>query len=111
MRQELYIKGEVVGYSLLSKHITSVLGRAYIYKVPTTEEVLKIVYRGLNRTCGLTQDEFVGGFNTGTVWMSKKKGQYTLWMIYGLLRGRIREINNDPVECGMHTYAKRKCHD
>lgn len=65
----LSIKGEVVGYSLLSKHITSVLGRAYIYKVPTTEEVLKIVYRGLNRTCGLTLDEFVGGFNTGTVWM------------------------------------------
>lgn len=64
-----------------------------IYKVPTTEEVLKIVYRGLNRTCGQTLDEFVGGFNTGMVWMSKKKGQYTLWMIYGLLRGRIREIN------------------
>lgn len=64
-----------------------------IYKVPTTEEVLKIVYRGLNRTCGLTLDGFVGGFNTGTVWMSKKKGQYNRRMIYGLLRGRIREIN------------------
>lgn len=37
--------------------------------------------------------EVVSGFNSGTVWMSKKKGQYTLWMIYGLLRGRINEIN------------------
>ena len=95
MKQELYIKGEVVSYSLLTKHIEAVLGKAYIYKSPTTEEVLKIVYRGLTRTCGLTLSEFVGGFNTGTVWMSKKKGQYTLWMIYGLLQGRIREINKE----------------
>ena len=54
MKQELYIKGEVVS---------------------------------------LTLEEFVSGFNSGTVWMSKKKGKYTLWMIYGLLRGRINEIN------------------
>lgn len=93
MKQELYIKGEVVSYTLLTKHITAVLGKAYIYKVPTPEDVLRIVYRGLMRTCGLTLDEFVQGFNSGTVWMSKKKGQYTLWMIYGLLRGRINEIN------------------
>ena len=93
MKQELYIKGEVVGYSLLTKNITAVLGKAYIYRVPTSEDVLRIVYRGLLRTCGLTLDEFVSGFNSGTVWMSKKKGQYTLWMIYGLLQGRINEIN------------------
>ncbi len=93
MKQELYIKGEVVSYTLLTKNITAVLGKAYIYRVPTTEDVLKIVYRGLVRSCGLTLSEFVGGFNTGTVWMSKKKGQYTLWMIYGLLQGRINEIN------------------
>ena len=95
MKQELYIKGEVVSYSLLTKHITAVLGKAYIYKSPTTDEVLKIVYRGLTRTCGLTLGEFIGGFNTGVVWMSKKKGQYTLWMIYGLLQGRINEINKE----------------
>lgn len=93
MKQELYIKGEVVGYTLLAKNITAVLGRAYIHRVPTPEDVLRIVYRGLLRTCGLTLDEFVSGFNSGTVWMSKKKGQYTLWMIYGLLQGRINEIN------------------
>ncbi len=93
MRQELYINGEVVSYTLQTKHIESVLGKAYIYKSPTPEDVLRIVYRGLSRPCGLTLDEFVSGFNSGTVWMSKKKGQYTLWMIYGLLRGRIKEIN------------------
>lgn len=93
MKQELYINGEVVGYSLQTKHITSVLGKAYIYRVPTPEDVLRIVYRGLLRSCGLTQEEFVIGFRTGTVWMSKKKWQYTLWMIYGLLQGRINEIN------------------
>ena len=27
MKQELYIKGEVVSYTLLTKHITAVLGR------------------------------------------------------------------------------------
>ena len=32
MKQELYIKGEVVSYTLLTKHITAVLGKAYIYK-------------------------------------------------------------------------------
>lgn len=95
MKQELYIHGEVVSYSLLTKNVTLVLGKAYIYKQPVMREVLEIVYRGLTRTCGLTLDEFVQGFNTGTVWMSKKKGQYTLWMIYGLLQSRIREINKE----------------
>ena len=54
MKKELYIKGEVVSYTLLTKNITAVLGKAYIYKVPTPEDVLRIVYRGLLRTCGLT---------------------------------------------------------
>ena len=87
MKQELYVNGEVVGYTLQSRHITSVLGKAYIYRTPTPEDLLSIVYRGL------TQEEFVSGYHSGRVWMSKQKGQYTLWMIYGLLRGRIREIN------------------
>lgn len=95
MKQEVTISGEVVSYSLQTKHITTVLGKAYIYKTPTPEDVLRIVYRGLTRTCGLTQDEFVQGFSTGVVWMSKKKGQYTLGMIYRLLQGRINEINKN----------------
>ncbi len=57
--------------------------------------MLRIVYRGLENTKGLTLDEFVGGFSSGTVWMRKKKGQYTLWMIYGLLQARINEINKE----------------
>ena len=44
MKQELYIKGEVVSYTLLTKNITAVLGKAYIYRVPTPEDVLRIVY-------------------------------------------------------------------
>lgn len=83
-----------MGYSLQSRHIMSVLGKAYISKMPTPEDVLRIVYRGLTRSCGLTQEEFVSGYHSGRVWMRKQKGQYTLWMIYGLLRGRIREINS-----------------
>lgn len=47
MRQELYINGEVVGYSLLTRHITGVLGKAYIYRSPTPDDVLRIVYRVL----------------------------------------------------------------
>ena len=82
----------MISITLLAKNITAVLGKAYIYRVPTPEEVLRIVYRGLMWTCGLTLEEFVQGFSSGTVWMSKK-GKYTLWMIYGLLNGRIKEIN------------------
>ena len=95
MKQELTVNGEVVSYTLQTKHITSILGKAYIYKTPTPEDVLRIVYRGLTRTCGLTQSEFVAGFNTGLVWMSKRRGQYTLGMIYRLLQGRINEINKE----------------
>lgn len=95
MKQELYINGEVVGYTLQTNNITSVLGKAYIYKVPAPEDVLSIVYRGLQRTCSLTLEEFVSGYNSATVWMSKKKRQYTMWMIYGLLRGRINQINKE----------------
>lgn len=92
MKQELYINGEVVGYTLLTKNITGVMGKAYIYKSPTINEVLRIVFRGLDRTLGLTESEFISGF--GTVYM-RKKGQYTVWMIYGLLRGRINQINKE----------------
>ena len=95
MKQELYINGEVVGYTLLTKNITGVMGKAYIYKSPTINEVLRIVFRGLDRTLGLTESEFVQGFGTGNVYMRKKKGQYTVWIIYGLLRGRINQINSE----------------
>lgn len=95
MKQELYINGEVVGYTLLTKNITGVMGKAYIYKSPTINEVLRIVFRGLDRTLGLTESEFVSGFDTGNVYMRKKKGQYTVWMIYELLRGRINQINSE----------------
>ena len=94
MKQELYVNGEVVGYTLQTRHITSVLGKAYICRTPNPEDLLRIVYRGLTRSCGLTEEEFVSGYHSGRVWMSKQKGQYTLWMIYGLLPGRIREINS-----------------
>lgn len=93
MRQELFIKGEAVSYTLETRNVTAVLGKAYIYKVPTPQDVLRVVYRGLMSTRGLTLDEFIAGYNNGTVWMSKRKGQYTLWMLYGLLQGRIRKIN------------------
>ncbi len=98
MIQSLYIGDEVVDYSLLSKHIMAVLGRPYIYRTPTKEEVLKIVYRGLTRTCGLSETEFLGGYDTGYVSMRKRKGQYTLWMVYGLLRGRISELNKRRID-------------
>ena len=95
MKQELFIGSEVVGYSLLTKNIISVMGRPYIYGMPTKDDVLRIVYRGLTRTCGLTEMDFLGGFDTGEVRMRKRQGQYTLWMIYGLLRGRISEVNKE----------------
>lgn len=93
MKQELYIDGEAVGYSLLSKNVTRVLGDGYIYRLPSSGDVLRIVYLGLERNFGLTLDDFVSGYHSGRVIMSKRRRQYTLWMIYGLLRDRINEIN------------------
>ena len=40
MKQELYINGEVVGYTLQTNNITSVLGKAYIYKVSVLFELV-----------------------------------------------------------------------
>ena len=40
MKQELYINGEVVGYTLQTNNITSVLCKAYIYKVPVLFELV-----------------------------------------------------------------------
>lgn len=93
MKQELYIDGEAVGYSLLSKNVTRVLGDGYIYRLPSSGDVLRIVYLGLERNFGLTLDDFVSGYHSGRVIMSKRRRQYTLWMIYSLLLDRIAEIN------------------
>lgn len=93
MLQELFIDGERVRYSIQERHVVSVLGKVYIYQQPTVDDVLRIVHLGLTNQMGLRFDEFHEMYSSGRVWMSKKKGQYTLGMIYWLVVGRIREIN------------------
>lgn len=93
MKQELMIEGEKVSYSIQAKNVVSVLGKVYIYRRPTREGVLRIVWMGLTSQKGLSFDEFRKMYVLGLVRMSKKRGQYTLGMVYWLIMGRVREIN------------------
>ena len=93
MKQELMIEGEKVSYSIQAKNVVSVLGRVYIYRKPTIDDVLKIVWLGLTNQKGLSFDEFRKLHALGLVRMSKRRGQYTLGMVYWLVMGRVREIN------------------
>lgn len=87
------IEGEKVSYSIQAKNVVSVLGRVYIYRKPTIDDVLKIVWLGLTNQKGLSFDEFRKLHALGLVRMSKRRGQYTLGMVYWLVMGRVREIN------------------
>lgn len=58
MKQELTIEGEKVSYSIQEKNVVSVPDRVYIYRKPTTEDVLKIVWMGLTSQKGLSFDDF-----------------------------------------------------
>ncbi|WP_262499256.1 hypothetical protein [Prevotella falsenii] len=41
-----------MSYSIQEKNVVSVLGRVYIYRKPTTEDVLQIVWMGLTSQKG-----------------------------------------------------------
>ena len=97
MKQELTIEGEKVSYSIQAKNVVSVLGRVYIYRKPTTEDVLRIVWMGLTSQKGLGFDEFRKMYALGLVRMSRKRGEYTLGQVYWLVIGRVREINRRAV--------------
>ncbi|WP_279054233.1 hypothetical protein [Hoylesella timonensis] len=65
MKQELFIEGEKVSYSIQTKNVVSVLGRVYIYRKATTEDVLKIVWMGLTsqkgfELCRVQEDACLG---------------------------------------------------
>lgn len=93
MKQELTREGEKVSYSIQEKNVVSVPDRVYIYRKPTMEDVLKIVWMGLTSQKGLSFDDFRKMYALGLVRMSKKRGQYTLGQVYWLIMGRVREIN------------------
>lgn len=93
MIQEIFIEGEAVKYSIQEKHVISVLGQVYIYKVPTFEDLLHIVFLGLSDQKGLRFEEFRNMYHTGVVYTSRRKGQYGLFEVRRLVRARIKEIN------------------
>lgn len=90
MKQELFIEGEKVSYSIQTKNVVSVLGRVYIYRKATTEDVLKIVWMGLTSQKGLSFAEFRKMHALGLVRMSRRRGQYTLGQVYWLVMGHGR---------------------
>ena len=94
MIQEIFIEGERVRYSILEKHVIAVLGQVYIYKVPTFEDLLHIVFLGLVDKKGLTFEMFRNMYNTGVVYTNKRKGQYSFFDVRALVRHRIKEINH-----------------
>lgn len=93
MIQEIFIDTDRVRYSIAEKHVIAVLGSVYIYKVPTFDNLLEIVFRGLTDQKGLTFEEFRYMYYTGIVRTSKKKGQYTFFMVRQLVMARVKEIN------------------
>jgi len=93
MIQQIMLDGFAVDYVIGTGNIVKVLGTVYIYKVPTFDDILKIVYLGLTRTDGYTLDEFVAAFRRGKIYTSRKKGQYSMSQIRWRIMSRVRQIN------------------
>ena len=98
MIQAVTINSESVGYSLDTKSIVAVMGAAFIYKVPTFEEILKIVYMGLENQHGHTADSFVRAYKQGQIYTSKRRRQVSMHVVRFRVQGRIRTIPKNKTE-------------
>lgn len=93
MKQQVNIDGLPIDYSIETKNVILVLGQVYIYKMPQFDDILKIVYLGLERTGGYSQSEFIECFRRGEIYTSKKKGQYSMSQMRWRIIARVRQIN------------------
>lgn len=95
MKQEIMIDGIPVSYSLNARNIMlSVLGKVVIYKIPTFEDLQRIVYLGLTNNHGYTFSEFHDSYGRN-IYFSKDKNHYFFRQIRALVTKRIHEINRE----------------
>ena len=88
MKQSIIIDGIEIQYSIETKDIFAVLGSAYIYRPVTFLDTIRIIYRGLQRNCGYSFDEFQAAVMKGNIYPSKKRGHYPLSVATLRIRNR-----------------------
>lgn len=93
MKQSIMIDGIEIQYSIETKDIFSVLGSVYIYRPVTFLDTIRIIYRGLQRNCGYSYDEFQAAVMKGNIYPSKKRGHYPLSVATLRIRNRVKSIN------------------
>lgn len=93
MIQALIIDGYQVEYAITAENVIAVLGKVYIYRKPTYNDILSIIYRGLNRTCGYSLDEFVYAVNKGHIYASRNRHHYRISDMRPRILSRVRQIN------------------
>ena len=93
MKQCIMIDGIEIQYTIETKDIFAVLGSAYIYRPVTFLDTIRIIYRGLQRNCGYSFDEFQAAVMKGNIYPSKKRGHYPLSVATLRIRNRVKSIN------------------
>jgi hypothetical protein len=66
------IDGIEIQYTIETKDIFAVLGSVYIYRPVTFLDTIRIIYRGLQRNCGYSYDEFQAAVMKGNIYPSKR---------------------------------------
>lgn len=103
MTQDIQINGATVRYALNTDAIIDVLGnvpnlagaiRLYV-RLPTYEQALRIIYRGLLTNHGYSERGFINAYYKGLVHPYKHKGQYTVSLVRYRILARIRQINKE----------------
>lgn len=93
MKQSIMIDGVEIQYTIETKDIFAVLGSVYIYRPVTFLDTIRIIYRGLQRNCGYSYDEFQAAVMKGNIYPSKKRGHYPLSVATLRIRNRVKSIN------------------
>lgn len=93
MKQSIMIDGIEIQYTIETKDIFAVLGSVYIYRPVTFLDTIRIIYRGLQRNCGYSYDEFQAAVMKGNIYPSKKRGHYPLSVATLRIRNRVKSIN------------------
>lgn len=93
MKQCIIIDGIEVQYTIETKAIFAVLGSVFIYRPVSFLDTIRIIYKGLQRNCGYTFDEFQAAVMKGKIRASKKRGHYPLSVATLRIRNRVKSIN------------------
>ncbi|MCI7309765.1 MAG: hypothetical protein MR536_02805 [Prevotella sp.] len=93
MKQAITINHQDVEYAIETKAIIATLGTVYIYKQPTYDDILQIIYLGLKTNQGYTLPEFKLAVYRGEIYTSRQRKQFPISTIRLKIQARIRSIN------------------